>query len=251
MKDGSFVYIPIPDDRRLDHRTYGNTKANGKPLASFFPERKQQVMFGTPIHFDPEFKTYTYGDPTSPKAGLRRLEPQDILVFYCGLKGWDCLRDPALYVIGFFVVEFAGYARDFSTAMLKKSFGNNWHVINARSLQRLRRPDEPLVLVKGSTIQSRLLKRAHCISEMGNDRDGKPLKIVSKKMRKVFGNFGEHVSLQRSPPRWITTEPCVSRTGRWLHSLLVERGEETKWRWRVTRWRLSDRVAGGRAVREM
>jgi hypothetical protein len=37
----------------------------------------------------------------------------------------------------------------------------------------------------------------------GNDRSGKPLKVLSPAMRKVFGTFGGHVSIQRSPPRWV------------------------------------------------
>ena len=32
---------------------------------------------------------------------------------------------------------------------------------------------------------------------------GKPLKVVSPAMQKVFGDFGGRVSIQRSPPRWV------------------------------------------------
>jgi hypothetical protein len=41
------------------------------------------------------------------------------------------------------------------------------------------------------------------LSEEGKDRAGKPLKVLSRKMRKVFGDFDGHVSIQRSPPRWV------------------------------------------------
>jgi hypothetical protein len=44
---------------------------------------------------------------------------------------------------------------------------------------------------------------AHKISSEGKDRAGKPLKVLSPAMRKVFGTFGGHVSIQRSPPRWV------------------------------------------------
>jgi hypothetical protein len=48
-----------------------------------------------------------------------------------------------------------------------------------------------------------LFRRAHQISSVGKDRAGKPLKVLSPAMRKVFGDFGGHVSIQRSPPRWV------------------------------------------------
>jgi hypothetical protein len=38
---------------------------------------------------------------------------------------------------------------------------------------------------------------------MGTDRAGKSLKVLSPTIQKVFGNFGGHVSIQRSPPRWV------------------------------------------------
>lgn len=75
FQDGSFEYIPIPDGRRDDERTYGNTVGRrGAPLVEYFPARRRSAMANQPIHFDPEFATFTYGDPTPPKAGLRRLE---------------------------------------------------------------------------------------------------------------------------------------------------------------------------------
>jgi hypothetical protein len=47
-----------------------------------------------------------------------------------------------------------------------------------------------------------MLQKAHRISTEGKDRAGKPLKVLSPKMQKVFGDFGGHISIQRSPPRW-------------------------------------------------
>ena len=41
------------------------------------------------VHVDPEWETFTYGDPTTPKRSLRHLKPGDFLVFYCGLQEWD------------------------------------------------------------------------------------------------------------------------------------------------------------------
>ena len=41
------------------------------------------------------------------------------------------------------------------------------------------------------------------VSSEGKDRTGKPLKVLSPEMQKAFGSFGGHVSIQRSPPRWV------------------------------------------------
>jgi len=62
------------------------------------------------------------------------------------------------------------------------------------------------VLVKGGP-GSRMFKKALQISVQAKDRAGKPLKVLSPAMQRVFGTFGGHVSIQRSPPRWV--EPAI------------------------------------------
>ena len=162
-------------------------------------------MAGQTIHRDPEFETFTYGDPTTPKRSLRNLRPGDFLVFYCGLQkwdsdcGWDCTCRPALYLAGFFKVALAGMAGDFDKKTLKTEFGNNFHV---RYRSVFERQKNDLVVVKGGP-GSRLLRKAFRISEEGKDKAGKPLKVLSRKMQKVFGGFDGHISIQRSPPRWV------------------------------------------------
>ena len=157
------------------------------------------------IHVDPEFDTFTYGDPTTPKRSLRTLKPGDLLVFYCGLQkwnvdgGWDQDHRPALYLAGFFEVALAGMAGDYDKKVLKAEFGQNFHV---RYRTVFEKQKDSLVLVKGGS-GSRLFRKAHQISSMGKDRAGKPLKVLSPAMQKVFGDFGGHVSIQRSPPRWV------------------------------------------------
>lgn len=66
--DGTFEFMPIPDDLMLDSRTYGNqTGRSGRRLVDFFPTKQQSKMENQPIHVDPEFDTFTYGDPTPPQ----------------------------------------------------------------------------------------------------------------------------------------------------------------------------------------
>ena len=166
------------------------------------------------IHFDPEFATFTYGDPTPPKAGLRHLKKGDMLIFYCGLEGWDYRSEPALYLMGYFEVLVAGIADDLGDQATRKHFSNNFHVRHQRVFERQR---EELVLIKGSE-RSRLLKRAVCISVMGRNRTGQPLKVLSPEMQKIFGTFNGRLSFQRSPTRWV--DPAyVTRAAEFMRSL--------------------------------
>jgi hypothetical protein len=200
FEDGSFEYIPIPDGFGLDERTYGNTVGrHGRPLVEYFPKTRQASMMNQAMHYDPEFETFTYGDPTRPKAGLRHLEPGDMLVFYCGLQGWGFDSKPALYLLGYFEIEAAGKAVSFAPEGLESVFGKNFHVRHP-SIYSQQKPD--LVLVKGSP-DSRLLDRAILMSAVGRDRSGRPLKVLSPEMQEIFGDFGGKISFQRSPTRWV------------------------------------------------
>jgi len=215
FQDGSFDYIPIPDSSGIDERTYGNTSAlKGRKLVEYFPESRQRKMADCSIHFDPEFVTFTYGDPTPPKAGLRRLENGDMLVFYCGLRGWNFASKDALYLIGYFEVLAAGKPDDFGDQDIRSLFGDNFHV---RHEPVLKRQKADLVLVKGSE-HSRLLTKAVQISATGQDRTGKPLKVLSLEMQTIFGSFHGRLSFQRSPTRWV--DPTyVSRAAEFMRSL--------------------------------
>lgn len=204
--DGSFEFICIPDRKRVSVHTYSNSvDRDGESLVKYFPSPRRAVMEEQHIHVDPEFDTFTYGDPTSPKRSLRRLKSGDYLVFYCGLQewdhksGWNTNYRPALYLAGYFKVAIAGMAGDFSKTVLQSEFGSNFHVRYPTVFEQQK---EDLVLVKGGS-GSRLLTKAFQISEVGQDRSGKPLKVLSSEMQKVFGDFGGRVSIQRSPPRWV------------------------------------------------
>ena len=83
-----------------------------------------------------------------------------------------------------------------------KHCGQNFHVLHEAVYQKQR---ERLVLVRGGS-GSRLLSKAHCISTIGKDSAGQPLKVLSADAQEIFGNFGGRISLQRSPPRWVSAE---------------------------------------------
>jgi len=201
FRDSTFEFVPIPDGSDTDPRKYGNTKdkSHGKMLVEYFPLHRQNEMGNQSIHFDPEFDTFTYGDPTSPKARLRTLDKGDMLVFYSGLEGLDFPSAPALYIVGYFEVAAAGLAKNMGERNVKSEFSSNFHVRHPRILSK---DWNDLVLVRGGS-NSRLLNRATMISTTGHDRSGRPIKILSKEMRRVFGDFGGRLSIQRSPPRWV------------------------------------------------
>jgi hypothetical protein len=204
--DGTFEFICIPDRKRVSVHTYGGMiDRSGEPLVRYFPRSQRQALIDQHVHVDPEFETFTYGDPTIPKRSLRNLRPGDLLVFYCGLqrwdtmRGWDCNHRPALYLAGFFEVALAGMAGDFDKNVLESQFGKNFHV---RYPSVFEQQKDDLVLVKGGP-GSRLYRKAHQISIEGRNRAGKPLKMLSPDMQKVFGSFGGRIAIQRSPPRWV------------------------------------------------
>ena len=130
FEDGTFEFICIPDKKRVSVHTYGNMVGrNGTAHVRYFPESRRKLMAAQTVHVDPEWETFTYGDPTPPKRCLRHLNPGDLLVFYCGLqewdaeRGWNGYRRPALYLAGYFEVALAGLAADFDKKMLKSEFG--------------------------------------------------------------------------------------------------------------------------------
>jgi len=218
FKDSSFEFIPIPDefgDSGVSIQTYSNTLGRcGRHLIEYFPKYLQEKRRDIPIHWDPEFDTFTYGDPTPLKRRLRDLGKGDLLVFYCGLQGWDFPSQPGLYIIGYFEVELAGLAIEFTEDELKKFFAKNFHV---RHYQVFQNQKSELVLVKGGT-RSRLLRKAKLISSPGKDRRGKPLKVLSPEMQAIFGDFQGKISIQRSAPRWVEPE-FVDSAARFVRSL--------------------------------
>lgn len=219
FKNGTFEYIPIRDKNNrfgVNKETYGNTKGKmcRKPLVDYFPARRREKVQSMWLHLDPEFETYTYGDPTSPKRGLRRLRKGDLLVFYAGLEGWDFQRRPWLYIIGYFEVEKALQTKTCRWDQLHRTFGKNFHVRHRPVFEDQK---NRLVLVKGNR-KSKLLKKARRISVLAKDKAGKSFHVLSPEMRRVFGDFNGHPGIQRSPPRFVFPK-FVRKAARFVRSL--------------------------------
>ena len=220
FNNGSFEFVPIWDKSNrfgINKQTYGNTAGHRfqKPLVRYFPEKARETRRNTCIHNDPEFESFTYGDPTRLKAGLKKLEKGDLLVFYAGLEGWGDFRcDPALYIIGYFEVEKAVSGKEFAREKLQREFGKNFHV---RLKPVFEHQKDRLVLVKGSQ-KSKLLKKAQRISVLGPNKVGKLIHRLSPEMQRIFGHFNGHTSIQRSPPRLVWPE-FIGRAAKFVRSL--------------------------------
>lgn len=202
--DGSFEFIPISeyDENSKERRTYRNTIGRkGKPLSTYVPKS----IWDYTLHFDPEFDTFTYGDPTSKRNYLLKLEKGDLLVFYAGLTPYkNRVYKTALYITGYFLVD---KVIDFNKCSKKeievfsKICSNNAHIKRHEDIN-------DLVIIIGNQQHSRLLDKAILISKTKLDKRGKPYQAVSDEMEKLLGITG---SIQRSiPPRFIYENVHIS-----------------------------------------
>ena len=141
FSDGTFEFLPIPEERRLWSPTlpaYPKLAAYNDPdktLADYAPVSR----WNDRLHDDPEFRTFTYGDDpqrTGRGAGLKPCGPGDYLLFLARLVPHNGVGrfngEPGFYLIAFFrvtdvlrdVTEFPR-GRDFTI------FGANAHIRRA------------------------------------------------------------------------------------------------------------------------
>jgi hypothetical protein len=116
--------------------------------------------------------------------------------------------------MGYFEVLAAGRPESLGEQQTRRLFAENFHVRHQTVFERQK---GELVLVKGSA-RSRLLKVAVRISVMGSDRRGRPLKMLSPEMQKIFGPFNGRLSFQRCPPRWVDAK-LVESAASFMRSL--------------------------------
>lgn len=158
--DSSFEYIPIPEGKdgpdTSEERTYAEIpdRAAGT-LADHAPHLADQVP-----HFDPEFETYTYGDPNPNKRSqLSRLTSDDLLIFYSSLTPQDVNVGPRLQVIGYFTIDETQDLQELEPSEREEALidiQNNAHAkrtgLTSSSSVRENFP----VIVKGRPAESRL-----------------------------------------------------------------------------------------------
>lgn len=197
FSDGSFEYIPISEDdfESIESRTFHNTIGrHGKPFSHYLPSS----IKGRKLHYDPEFETFTYGDPTRKRNSLLKLEQGDLLVFYAGLTPFNNFeKEAGLYIIGYFTVDQIfdfNELTDKEIEMCSIKYSNNAHLKRKYELT-------DLVIVTGNNEKSKLLDSGVLISRVKKDKRGRPYYAVSEYMESTLGISG---SIQRSAtPRLI------------------------------------------------
>ena len=209
FKHGSFEYIPIPErSATTAKKLYSDLRGRGRrALAAFVPPK---LRYSVP-HFDPEFTTFTYGDPTPNKRSqLAKLETGDLLIFYAGLEPPGTRGKSRLYVIGCFTVQevydFQKIAKAQWPGTLRK-VRNNAHA-------KRRHRTEDLVIVKGNPKRSRLLSKAIPLGDSGNrvKRDVRP--IVGRKCS-ILRAIGHWIDEQHVPKviNWLGVPKMMRRAG--------------------------------------
>ena len=198
FNDLSFDYVPIPEsDKYISNRSvmYSDIPAlNGGNL-------KQYSNSNEYAHYDPEFNTYTYGEPSFPKKNqLLKLEVGDIVIFYSGFKG-DTIDPGTCFVIGYFFISSVYHFKDNDkNTKFPESLSNNAHI-------RRSTVDEDFVLITGDNDRSRLLKKAIQLSDNKQN--------VLPEVSLVTGLTG---SVKRAIGRWVKAPEEVSKTIEWVTS---------------------------------
>ena len=158
--DDSFEYVPIPESSETtEARTYDDLPARtGGHLSKHAPHLAERVP-----HFDPEFESFTYGDPgRNKRSQLSRLTTDDLLIFYSSLEPADVDAGPRLCVIGYFVVDTVYDLEAMSPAERDAAFKrveNNAHVKRTGLTRETPHREYYPVVVKGDPERSRLLDR--------------------------------------------------------------------------------------------
>jgi len=217
FEDGSFDLICIPEYEYQgiieEPRNYSNCQGNAsnKQWIEYVTNRLKQKLVSQMVHFDPEFETFTYGDPGRTRKKLGELQPGDFVVFYAGLESKEGLR--ACYIVGYFEISLSISVDQTNgvRANFLNEFSNNFHVMHEKVFQNDIK--KKLKLIKGSK-NSKLLKKAYRIS----DYLYKGHYYLSEDMKKIFGPLGEKSDLLRSTPREVQKE-FVLNVIKWLESL--------------------------------
>lgn len=219
--DYSYEYIPIyyknkREQETKEKRTYHSLKCHSEVSSenrlSSISEYVPLQIRNKPVHLDPEFETFTYGDPARTKrAALLKLEPNDLLVFYLGgiEINKTSLQEKGVYLFGYFTVknvhDWNVLDENERKRLSEKYLYNNAHVRSSKSQNNL-------VIVQGIINKSKQLKHCIKISET-NIKGNNPPYYASKKIKEVL-NIRD--SIVRSVPLWINSEPYLSN----LKSLL-------------------------------
>jgi hypothetical protein len=185
FKSGEFEYVPIPENQNLvapeRGLKYSDIPArHGGTLAPY-------VSRDSYAHYDPEFTTLTYGEPSEPKRSqILRLTNGDRLVFYSGFQG-DGVARGTCFVIGYFIIKAIHEVSEW-TEWPPMALSHLWGNAHFRRL----RERSSLVIAEGDQDRSRLLRKALPLSD--------EKQLVMPELAELLGFGG---SVMRAIGRWI------------------------------------------------
>lgn len=194
--DGTFEYVPIPEYSELSEGR--GVKYSELPAKYGSTLDKYSGSNGF-THNDPEFETFTYGEPSPPKRNqLLRLTTDDLLVFYSGFKG-PSTTVGTCYVIGYLSVR--KIHSDLSNELWPPPALAHLH----RNAHFRRRNAEPsLVVVEGDPSVSKLFDVALPLSDSSQ-----------KVLPNVVEIVGFSGSVKRAVGRWVP-QNNIGKTLAWL-----------------------------------
>lgn len=116
LEDGTFKFVPIPEEGRWHSFPHSEELMCYRDLAPLNVESNLMKVipkeyYGRNVHNDPEFDTFTYGDyPTrSPRAAnLKRIKSGDYLFFLARLVRWlngRLTSEAGFYIIAYFEID--------------------------------------------------------------------------------------------------------------------------------------------------
>jgi hypothetical protein len=194
--DGTFEYVPIPESSEL---LAGRGISYPEIIARHGGTLDKYSGSTGYTHYDPEFETFTYGEPNEPKRSqLLRLEAGDRLVFYSGFQGTEIIRGTC-FVIGYLSVR----------AIHRAPINELWPPASLKHLHRnahfrRKHPEPTLVVVEGDPTTSRLFTIARQLSD-GNQK-------VLADIEDIIGFSG---SVMRAIGRWVP-ETHHDKAIKWL-----------------------------------
>jgi hypothetical protein len=159
FEDNTFDYIPIPESSETsEDRSYDGIPARGgRTLSSYVPHLADKEP-----HFDPEFETYTYGDPSPNKRSqLTRLTSDDLIIFYSSLSPQDIDSGPRLYAIGYFTVDWVYDLEEMDSSHRSKVFNEisqNAHIKREGLTTESPHGDNFPAIIKGRPQESHLFE---------------------------------------------------------------------------------------------
>jgi hypothetical protein len=176
--DLTYKYIPIYNKNKKKKEKNEQRTYRSLGLDSFLPSKLRDKK----VHLDPEFNSFTYGDPTKPKRkSLLWLSKGDLLVFYIGGKPIDRNLHEGCFIIGYFVVSDVidwNVQSNLQRKSIKKTFAKNAHIISSKSKANL-------VLVKGSS-ESKMLSHCIPITERNKKKKNPPY-LTSRSIQNLLG----------------------------------------------------------------